>query len=397
MAIEFHCPYCTATIRVPDEFSGKRGSCPKCATKLLVPDIVPHGSHPPETSILSPAGPLSNEAEVGSAAAADVVPADVPTIPAADESVPMSRRLKRRQRRGSNRLYSMGIPLLCFGAFLGLLALVMVMRAPELKGTLRGSVATAMELPRVMISPGTLEVSASEAEQALQVIQKSPETLVSPQMTCTIIVDEGRLAVDVREGSGFVWCAVNPAADPTLSQWIRENRVWLNELRLERTAKAGGDFCRDRILRANGDPLALDAERYRDEFVLNSRVDAFGFAVEGIADQRRLPCAHEDTNGTLFFAIPEGTSSFTLRGRTVSGGAPLFPGEYQVQVTSDSPPPAPSSAETPVDPEPEPSEPAPISETPEPAPMSETPLMEVSNAAVHSAHAEFRAGFSAAG
>ncbi|MEJ7595682.1 MAG: hypothetical protein WKF77_29580, partial [Planctomycetaceae bacterium] len=39
MAIEFNCPYCTATIRVPDAYAGKQGRCPKCDTKLLIPSV----------------------------------------------------------------------------------------------------------------------------------------------------------------------------------------------------------------------------------------------------------------------------------------------------------------------------------------------------------------------
>jgi hypothetical protein len=39
MAIEFSCPQCAAVIRVPDVASGKKGSCPTCQTKLIVPTI----------------------------------------------------------------------------------------------------------------------------------------------------------------------------------------------------------------------------------------------------------------------------------------------------------------------------------------------------------------------
>ena len=39
MAIEFDCPLCGSVIRVPDTASGKKGSCPACHAKLLVPTI----------------------------------------------------------------------------------------------------------------------------------------------------------------------------------------------------------------------------------------------------------------------------------------------------------------------------------------------------------------------
>ena len=45
MAIEFSCPYCTAVIRVEDTAAGKQGLCPKCQTRL----IVPNAPRPPES------------------------------------------------------------------------------------------------------------------------------------------------------------------------------------------------------------------------------------------------------------------------------------------------------------------------------------------------------------
>src|SRR5689334_15150582 len=39
MAIQFQCPSCEATIRVPDEAAGKKGTCPRCNEKLLVPSV----------------------------------------------------------------------------------------------------------------------------------------------------------------------------------------------------------------------------------------------------------------------------------------------------------------------------------------------------------------------
>lgn len=39
MAIEFQCPSCAATVRVPDHAAGKKGSCPSCKVKLIVPQL----------------------------------------------------------------------------------------------------------------------------------------------------------------------------------------------------------------------------------------------------------------------------------------------------------------------------------------------------------------------
>ena len=47
MAIQFQCPYCSATIRVPDTASGKSGQCPKCQARLKIPEVTPPLAAPP--------------------------------------------------------------------------------------------------------------------------------------------------------------------------------------------------------------------------------------------------------------------------------------------------------------------------------------------------------------
>lgn len=37
MSIEFHCPYCEASIRAPEKTGGKKGRCPKCNQVVYIP------------------------------------------------------------------------------------------------------------------------------------------------------------------------------------------------------------------------------------------------------------------------------------------------------------------------------------------------------------------------
>ena len=37
--LQFSCPYCTASVKVPDSASGKLGACPKCGTKIRIPSV----------------------------------------------------------------------------------------------------------------------------------------------------------------------------------------------------------------------------------------------------------------------------------------------------------------------------------------------------------------------
>ncbi len=52
MAIEFQCPSCSATVRVPDNAAGKKGSCPACKIKLIVPTL--EDEAPPPAPVTPP-------------------------------------------------------------------------------------------------------------------------------------------------------------------------------------------------------------------------------------------------------------------------------------------------------------------------------------------------------
>lgn len=355
MAIEFHCPHCSAAIRVPDAYSGKKGSCPKCSQKLLVPDVVPPAAGQATAKAAQPADSTSADSTSADSTSADstsastVVPpqltppaAAVPS-PAANGELPVfvtkptgqpsiSRKLKRKTRRKkSQMLYTIGIPVACLILFFVVVAALMYQLEPELKGTLKGNVAVAMEIPTATVSWSSFQLTEQEQEDAKKAFE-SRESFISGQMACRIGSQTGTgLEVDFEIGEGFSWYLVNPINDLVLSDWIRDNSEQLNARRMQEISSAGTELCRDKIRKANGDPVAFAADVYRDNFGVNSHVNAFGSVVEAIADNRASMCFHEDANGTLYFALPSGTTTFLLRGRRFDGQA-LFEGEYTVVV-----------------------------------------------------------------
>ncbi len=338
MAIQFNCPYCTAAIRVPDAYSGKQGSCPKCRTKLIVPTVVPPSAPPaaeaqpaPAAAPVPPAPPSSPAASSSPAGSANEIPPLAPDV--APPTVAISRRRKRRRKRAS-KLYSIVIPVVCFLTFFGIVIAVMLMRPQDLKGVLTGSVAQNMQIPSVTVPLASLQLTDDDQTEAMQAFEDSPEAFVSSQMTCRIRLDGKSLVVDVAAGKEFQWFAVNPNSSINLRDWIRDHVSTANTQRLNRIAETGTALCKDKILKASGSRVVFDAATYRDGFGLNAHVDAFGFVVEAATGNRVSPCAHEDSKGTLYFALPRGTTSFVLRGRSQDGGKPMFPGEYTVQVST---------------------------------------------------------------
>ncbi len=375
MAIEFNCPYCAAAIRVPDAYSGKKGSCPKCQKKLLVPNIVPpahtEAANSPELEAPTTNVPASQPTptnQAGAQAIPAAVPVPVPAVPElpispvpetglpvfaapATNTTSMSKRLKKKTKRSkSQRLYSIGIPVVCFLMFFGVVAIIMNVQQPELKGTLRASRAIRMQIPTASFPLADLGFTGDQQAAVQAAFETETESFVSSQMTCRINSDGTNLVVDVSIGDGFMWFAVNPSNDLTLSDWIRQNKVSLNSSRLQHTIEAGKELCNDKLRKASGETVVFDAERYRDGFGLNAHVKAFGYAVEAIAAPRKSVCVHEDANGTMYFALPEDTKSFKLQGRSF-GGAALFPGEYEVQVLGEDTLPAPATEEEIAEPE----------------------------------------------
>ena len=142
MAIEFDCPYCTATIRVPDAFGGKQGRCPKCDTHLLVPLVVRPGS----PTVADTA-----------AASGDVVPDIVSDTNSQTEELffnpispgnPGVRR--RRMRRRPSRALVIGMPVICFLVLLAIIAYSLTGTLP-LTGEFAAKPLVERSLPRVTI------------------------------------------------------------------------------------------------------------------------------------------------------------------------------------------------------------------------------------------------------
>ena len=254
----------------------------------------------------------------------------------------MSRRLKKKSRRSkSQQLYSIGVPVVCFLLFFGVIAIVISLQKPELKGTLLGTRAVAMQIPVKSIALADLNLTLEQRSEIESAFTEDVESFVSSQMTCRLGGDGGDITVTVSIGDRFSWFAVNPSSNLTLSDWIRQNQSTLNTDRMNRIVKAGNSLCVDKLKKVGGDSVVFDAGLYRDDFALNAHVKAFGYAVEAIAGQRKSVCAHEDSRGTLYFALPDDTKSFVLRGRSY-GGTTLFPGEYQVDVIGEDSIPAPA-------------------------------------------------------
>lgn len=363
MAIEFHCPYCTSAIRVPDHHAGKKGDCPSCGTKLRVPaPQMPHGST--SEPLLPAASTKLNDGQPDAPDPPTIPPSaesretpqltsDRQTMRANEAEIPqimtpappsMARLLKKKRRRSrKQQLSRLGIPAVCLILFFGTLAVFVRTRSPEMHGTLTGVNAGPVALPAAEVAVGTLGLDPESQQALITALEKSPETFLSDQLTCRIGSSAQNVSIRIQPGEGYAWFAVNPSGNPAVAIWLRQNRGRMNQLRLKQLQESGLLFGKDKLLSDAGQTVVFDAIRYRDEFGLNAHCDALGFAVSAVFTKGgdslfEARCARQDrSSGTLYFSLPKQTISFTLRGRRFEDGTTPFPGEFTVTIPPDMP------------------------------------------------------------
>lgn len=222
---------------------------------------------------------------------------------------------------------------MCFVTFVSVMAAIFWNNQPELRGSITGAILPSFDLPITKLSMANLKLAAAESDTAAAEFDQNPERFISTMMKCTIGAEGRQLTVKVVPGDGYEWFTVNPSSDASLLDWAKKNAEAWDAKRRTEMQQVATDLCRDKLKRAAGERVVIDAARYRDNFALATQVKGFGYLVEAIGESQRAVCAHEDANGTLYFALPKDTQSFVLQGRSFNKQPPVFPGLYTVRVS----------------------------------------------------------------
>ena len=332
MAIEFDCPYCTATIRVPDAYGGKQGRCPKCDTRLLVPLVVrpgsttvPDASSSPITANQSPgiSGALP-ETEFFAAPAASTSPV----------------RHRRSARRRPSRALVVGMPVLGFLILLAIIFFSVTGSLPELSGELVARRLEEKNLPGVTIPWADTGLSPDDAATLRDFLATTPETLQSEIMTCRLIGTADGIEVRLTAGAGNEWFAVDTSANKALALWLKKERAAINTKRIALLHENLADYCRDKLAQIGGEKLQIDGLRVRDNVGINASGNALSYVLIAEAANRQIPCSYEDDKGTLYFCLPRETQSFPIRGRKLLDTTKPFAGEFTGVVSGISRPPS---------------------------------------------------------
>lgn len=388
MAIEFDCPYCTTSIRVPDAANGKKGKCPRCEKIVRVPKIeipttapaepppppndpppVPDtnsddaapprpawlGGTPPEEQDPSgfveaaPDGPPqfaafdADEDETRQLdrseleAAAPTANDGIGEIPSFDEpavgppgtppqgGASPGRRVVRRRRR-KKKVPPWAIPVACIAVMGGLLAWWMFRSQPKLEGELSAEAYGFLRPAPKLLDAASAGIDNTEMSLVAEALGE-----ISSIKSDFIRIDlrGHRGAIEVRpvetRQTRFVKLIKKSNAD--LARYLKDMPDQLDEIRLKQLKSAA----RALVNKVGRDGVAVDGTNnrtVRDDLALAVVTGPLGFHLAARYDNREFPCCYEDAEG-VYFLMPLAAERFRVEGREVNGRV-AFSGEYVV-------------------------------------------------------------------
>lgn len=362
MAIQFQCPYCAATMRVPDAAAGKQTTCPSCQSDLLVPEVrppaglaAPRASPPlPEPGEFVPPLGLAGPALSGPAAACGESPVP-PLVPDPGRSIlphvhrtadspparsdSLARRLRRRRRLRSASLL---VPAVCVGLFLAVAVGVLLGTGPKLEGELTAVVVSAAEpasggtggsgAASQMIDRGQfVEQSPDDVNAVLDGLARMPLTFKSELMIVELVGRPEGMLISLSPTSRTRLFRVDPGDSAPLRAYAREHHARLNAPRRRELAAALNDFVPAYLQAEQSSAMIRDAVGFRNRLALCALVDGLGYHLEAVVGRNVYRCVYEDAHG-LYFLLPRETKLFQIRGRTVAGGRHV-PADYTVRLS----------------------------------------------------------------
>ena len=227
----------------------------------------------------------------------------------------------------------MGILGMCFAAIVGLVGYLWWSSQPlVLEGTLEGETVSATNIRPVAVD--VVSVSQSIRESVLDGLQELPYSLKSSLVVTEFRAANGQLEIRLVPTTTTTIVRINPKEDSQLAGWLSTQQAALAATRqadlLEATDRFFDDYA---AYKANGTRMG-DGGYYRNQLGLASTNVSLGYVVEAIAANQACPCVFEDSGGALYFVVPRGTASFTVRGRKLSDGTKPFPGTYTVDCSA---------------------------------------------------------------
>lgn len=339
MAIQFDCPYCTSTLKVPDASAGKQGDCPRCGTKLVIPNPFTAEGQPITSAETNQSSPQEQPVDQTST-----------TEPAVDQtndsnaessqSTPMTSATSRylRKRRQSN-FGGILLFFIFFGLMLGVAVYFYWVYGPRLEGNLVAARLNSESAKlEQQLKSSTLGLSDEVVQAVNQHLKETPRRVKSDLMDLLFYgSDNGGLYVRLKPGDQTELVRVDLTGDPALMDYISKNGVQLDQPRLAEYESELKRFYTDWQHSLETGEGVHNLITYRNTVGLNSLMGGLGYHTEARVNNKIYPCVHDDFQGGLYFLVPKGTLQFEVLGRKMKSGRTPFPGKYEVQVTQEYP------------------------------------------------------------
>lgn len=378
MAIEFDCPYCTAPIRVPDSAAGKRGTCPRCRTGILVPKVKAkkkkRDKSKPESSPQPQAEPVAEksgkpkkkkrslrekfadepdftdfegvgqstvEAPVEAQASApppvstsaSTAPPPVPPH-AAPVATPIAKSLRRRRRKSY-----LWVPIL-FGAMLvgGVVLFFLLTAQPKLEGGLPATVVPASKLEARLIRAGEIPVGQEKVTAVLRRLEENP---LYPDQFTVSATDAG-LQVRVKTTASTALYEVNIGDRRELLAYFDKNADRLEGYRRREFESGLKTFFEEAgTALEKGEAIPDDLfQQFHNRALANACIDVKGYHLVATLSGKAHYCFYQQGN-RLYYLLPKGTRTFRIRGRRLPDGEVRVKANYVVTVDSSGSPARP--------------------------------------------------------
>ena len=338
MTIQFDCPYCTSTLKVPDSSAGKQGDCPRCGTKLVIPNPLAEVSQMehPAASTPSPSPPAPVEAANATEQAIDQTGSSAE--PAESKPMTTMTALYLRKRR-SSKLGGILLFLFFFSLMLGIAGYFYWNYGPRLEGNL---VAARLNSEAAKLEQRLKSKDLGLSEDMIQAVNQSlkevPRRVQSDLMDMVFTGSErGGFYIELKPGANTELVRVDLTGDPALMDYISKNGVRLDQHRFAEFQSQLKQFYTEWHQFLETGEAMPDLINYRNTIGVNSLIGGLGYHIEARVNNMIYPCVHDDFQGGLFFLVPRGTLQFKILGRTMENGWTQFPGKYEVQVTQQYP------------------------------------------------------------
>lgn len=315
MAILFDCPECGVQIRVVDEAAGRRGACPSCKAKLIVPEPE---TAPPEEAVAG---------EPVAAEEGDGFPVFAPTA-----SEPSLARQVQKKARKSIGMGSLLTPILCLAVLATVGGWYYVTNIPRLNGELEGTPLTNPDPLGGVIPNSEIDLPAEDRKAILADLSESPAELKSSLARVVFRGSPDGLQVELQPGPDARFVRVDPNQDQRLVDYVQKR---FEKFDLERRDALGPTVQQflnewDHFRNTKG-AKSPNLAAYRNSVGLTALAGPLGWRLEAVWGSEKFPCFYEDSQGRLYFLLPKKAKSFIIRGRKVPGER--FPGEFTIALT----------------------------------------------------------------